>query len=59
MGIAYRVLGREEGVAAEGRVEEGGTFNLFHTCLPGVAEAGGRDIRGINHCHIHVVCIWL
>ena len=51
--------GEKRGVAAEGRVEEGGTFNLFHACLPGVVEAGGRDIRGINHCHIHVVCIWL
>ena len=53
MGMAWRGLGREEGVEAEGRVEEGGTFNLFHTCLPGVAEAGGRDIRWISHC-LHV-----
>ena len=29
------------------------------TCLPGVGVAGGRDIRGIKHCHIHVMCVWL
>ena len=29
------------------------------TCLAGVGVAGGRVIRGIKHCHIHVVCLWL
>ena len=45
-----RVGERREGV--EGKVGMSGTFNLLSMCLPWVAVAGERDIRGINHCHI-------
>jgi len=52
MGMGMSGLGREEGVGDQGTVGMSGTFNLLRTCLPWVAVAGRRDIRGINHCHI-------
>ena len=30
---------------------------MVYTCLPGIGVAGGRDIRLIKDCHIHVVCV--